>query len=228
LLNGTARHTSRVSSPHPRCLSDRLAGRLGATHRLAAEHARGHARIAGLQPRAPAAQRPVRRLLFSTKGREHLYAGRTGITARTRRAGGKPGTSFRTRFDQHTRAGSSPASAPFAMRLARAQATERDIVVPPAGWWKVRDEHVAFNRLFTEKKSWITDELQDARRRPRQRSPGDPLACRRGLRCMHAEDAPQRLLALVAEDRRRALRAGRFSNCYRAVEITLRLPAQDR
>jgi hypothetical protein len=91
---------------------------------------------------------------------KHLYVGRTGITARTRKAATKPGTSFRTRFDQHTRAGSSPASAPFALRLAHAKAAKRGIAKPPGDWWKRREEHADFDGVFTQKKLWIGDELQ--------------------------------------------------------------------
>jgi len=68
---------------------------------------------------------------FSDQGRP-LYVGRTGITARTRRAGGTPATSFRSRFDQHTQERRPPGSAPFAMRLAVEEAERRGM---PSSWW---------------------------------------------------------------------------------------------
>ncbi len=60
--------------------------------------------------------------LFSD-GETPLYVGRTGITARARAAGKDPQTSFLHRWNQHTAFGSSPNSAPFAMKLARELAT---------------------------------------------------------------------------------------------------------
>ncbi len=152
----------------PRCLHDRLAGHMGATHRP------GSQMLEGL-PASPvydrAQDRPTNRrgvYLFSTKGASAPLRRTHGITARTRRAGRQAGHELPHALDQHTRAGSSPTSAPFAMWLARAQATERDIVVPPVGLWKARDEHSRIKVFVTERRSWIADELQDARRRPRR------------------------------------------------------------
>jgi hypothetical protein len=106
--------------------------------------------------RPPAGQRGV--YLFS-EGDNHLYVGRTGITARTRKAGTAPTTSFRVRFDQHTQAGQSPGSAPFAMRLALADARDEGIAAPPSGWWKHKANYQEFNGLFLDAKRRIGDEM---------------------------------------------------------------------
>jgi hypothetical protein len=71
--------------------------------------------------------------LFTDAG-EHLYVGRTGITARSRAKGGIPITSFRHRFDQHTQLGRPPGASSFANRLMLERASELNLVVP-AGWW---------------------------------------------------------------------------------------------
>ena len=97
--------------------------------------------------------------LFTENGR-HLYVGRTGITTRTRRAGTEPRTSFRMRFDQHTQAGNPPWSASFAMRLARIDAREAAVEIPPGGWWPTKDHHPDFNQLFTAAKLRVGDEME--------------------------------------------------------------------
>lgn len=74
--------------------------------------------------------------LFSDAG-QHLYVGRTGITARSRAKGGAPITSFRHRFDQHTQPGRPPGASSFANRLMLERAAELKVVVP-ANWWPDR------------------------------------------------------------------------------------------
>jgi len=106
--------------------------------------------------RPPHTQRGV--YLFSEHGRD-LYVGRTGITARRRRAGTPPSTSFRARFDQHTQAGRPPGTAPFAMRLAREAAEERRIDVP-INWWKNRDENPDLLSLFLSAKERIAETME--------------------------------------------------------------------
>ena len=106
--------------------------------------------------RPPADQRGV--YLFTEAGR-HLYVGRTGITTRTRRAGTTPSTSFRARFDQHTQDGRPPWSAPFAMRMAREQAREVGIEVPP-NWWTARADRPDVLELFTTAKRRIADGME--------------------------------------------------------------------
>jgi hypothetical protein len=88
----------------------------------------------GYESRPPADQRGV--YLFSEAG-EHLYVGRTGITARSRASGRPPITSFRHRFDQHTQMGRPPAAAALAHRLTRQTAEERGVPITPK-WWKHR------------------------------------------------------------------------------------------
>ena len=87
-----------------------------------------------VEARPPAAQRGV--YLFSEAG-QHLYVGRTGITARSRAQGGAPITSFRHRFDQHTQPGRPPGASSFANRLMLKRAAELDVVVP-GDWWSDR------------------------------------------------------------------------------------------
>jgi hypothetical protein len=107
-----------------------------------------------------------------TQGNDDLYVGRTGITARTRRSGGRPSTSFLARFKQHTLPGSPPASAPFALRLALATAIDRGVEVPSSPgsreWFKAyrhglklgeASEHHAFGELFQEHKDLIADDM---------------------------------------------------------------------
>lgn len=87
------------------------------------------------ESRPPADQRGI--YLFS-EASEHLYVGRTGITARLRARGGIPITSFRHRFDQHTQPARPPSASSFARRLMLERAAELDLVVP-AGWWADRE-----------------------------------------------------------------------------------------
>jgi hypothetical protein len=108
------------------------------------------------QNRPPAGQRGV--YLFSEDG-QHLYVGRTGITARTRRTGKEPSTGFRTRFDQHTQDGRPPWSAPFAMRLARDHAVRRNVHVP-ADWWRAREDHPEVLAMFLAAKRRIADTME--------------------------------------------------------------------
>jgi hypothetical protein len=84
--------------------------------------------------RPPQEQRGI--YLFSEAG-QHLYVGRTGITARSRARGGAPITSFRHRFDQHTQPGRPPGASSFANRLMLERAAELDVVVA-ADWWADR------------------------------------------------------------------------------------------
>lgn len=86
--------------------------------------------------RPPRDQRGV--YLFSEAG-QHLYVGRTGITARSRAKGGEPITSFRHRFDQHVQPGRPPGASSFANRLMLERATQLDLVVP-GNWWADRHE----------------------------------------------------------------------------------------
>lgn len=87
-----------------------------------------------VESRPPQDQRGI--YLFSKRG-QHLYVGRTGITARSRAQGGTPITSFRHRFDQHTQPGRPPGASSFANRLMLERAAELDVVVP-GDWWAER------------------------------------------------------------------------------------------
>lgn len=115
-----------------------------------------HSEVFDRRHRPSAEQRGI--YLFSEEG-DDLYVGRTGITARTRRAGTAPSTSFRSRFDQHTQDGQPPWSAPFAMRLARAEAAQRDIPVP-GDWWSNRKDHLELLELFRAAKHRIADHME--------------------------------------------------------------------
>lgn len=84
--------------------------------------------------RPPKDQRGI--YLFSEAG-QYLYAGRTGITARSRAKGGEPITSFRHRFDQHVQPGRPPGASSFAHRLMLERATQLDLIVP-SNWWADR------------------------------------------------------------------------------------------
>jgi hypothetical protein len=86
------------------------------------------------QTRPPQGQRGI--YLFSEAG-QHLYVGRTGITARSRAKGGAPITSFRHRFDQHTQPGRPPGASSFANRLMLERAAQLDLGVPD-DWWADR------------------------------------------------------------------------------------------
>ena len=87
-----------------------------------------------LEYRPPRDRRGI--YLFSEAG-QHLYVGRTGITARSRAKGGEPITSFRHRFDQHTQAGRPPGASSFANRLMLERAAELELVMP-GDWWADR------------------------------------------------------------------------------------------
>jgi hypothetical protein len=108
--------------------------------------------------------------LFST-GSDHLYVGRTGISARSRKAKKDPSTSFSMRWSQHTDWGSPPQSAPFAMKLARDLAEHFDVPQPAdlkkmgviektADWWNLRKQDPPdFYLVFQEAKRFIRNEL---------------------------------------------------------------------
>jgi hypothetical protein len=89
--------------------------------------------------RPPADQRGI--YLFSEAG-EHLYVGRTGITAQSRARGGAPITSFRHRFDQHIQMGRPPGASSFAKRLMLERAAQLGTAVPD-GWWDDRETATA-------------------------------------------------------------------------------------
>lgn len=107
--------------------------------------------------------------LFS-EGERRLYVGRTGITARARAAGKDPQTSFLYRWNQHTAFGSSPNSAPFAMKLARELAACFDLEGPRElketfelkrtdEWWSLRTmpEPPDFYLAFQGAKSFVSE-----------------------------------------------------------------------
>lgn len=109
--------------------------------------------------------------LFS-EGAQHLYVGRTGITARSRGAGKEPSTSFFNRWDQHTSRNSPPNSAPFANKLARDLAQAFDLEGPAelkkrfdlmrtADWWRLRkaEEPPDYYPVFQEAKRFIREGL---------------------------------------------------------------------
>lgn len=92
--------------------------------------------------------------LFS-HGDEHLYVGRTSITARARAAGRLESRSFATRYSEHINDGSPPGSAPFAARIARerARADGHNELPADRDWWKQRKlpedgRHAAANSLI--------------------------------------------------------------------------------
>jgi hypothetical protein len=87
--------------------------------------------------------------LFSEAG-EHLYVGRTGITARSRARGGVPITSFRHRFDQHTQPGRPPGASSFAKRLMLEDAAQLGLAVPD-GWWDDRKTVTATSMTCTSR-----------------------------------------------------------------------------
>jgi hypothetical protein len=84
--------------------------------------------------RPPRDQRGI--YLFSEAG-QHLYVGRTGITARSRAQSSEPVTSFRQRFDQHIQPGSPPGASSFAHRLTHERAIQLELAVP-GNWWADR------------------------------------------------------------------------------------------
>jgi hypothetical protein len=109
--------------------------------------------------------------LFS-EGAEHLYVGRTSITARSRAAGKEPNTNFFNRWHQHSNPNSPPNSAPFANKLARelAQAfemeeprelKERFGLVRTADWWGLRQTEAPpeYYLAFQEAKRFIRRQL---------------------------------------------------------------------
>lgn len=109
--------------------------------------------------------------LFSDET-EDLYVGRTGVTARSRILGKLPSTSFAVRWNQHTSPGSSPNSAPFAMKLAHELAACFNVMVPSdlkqAGkigktgeWWSLRKQPTPpdFYLAFQEAKRFIREDL---------------------------------------------------------------------
>jgi hypothetical protein len=92
--------------------------------------------VYGLEQRPPGDRRGV--YLFS-EADQHLYVGRTSVTARSRAGGLPPTTSFRRRYDQHTQFATPPGAAPLANRLTREAAEAREIDIP-TGWWDIRDD----------------------------------------------------------------------------------------
>jgi hypothetical protein len=109
--------------------------------------------------------------LFS-QGTEHLYVGRTGITARSRAIGKEPSTNFFNRWDPHTNPNSPPNSAPFANKLAcelaqafnlemPAQLKERFGLARTADWWRLRiaQEPPDYYLAFEEAKRFIRKQL---------------------------------------------------------------------
>jgi len=109
--------------------------------------------------------------LFSD-GAKDLYVGRTGTSARSRKAGKEPSTSFVARWRQHTGASSPPHSAPFAMKIARELAEQFGVAGPvelkeagrtkrTADWWGLRksEEPPDFYFLFQAAKHFIGEEL---------------------------------------------------------------------
>ena len=109
--------------------------------------------------------------LFSD-GEEYLYVGRTGVTARSRKAEKEPSTSFTARWKQHTGFSSPPHSAPFAMKLARDVAEQFGVAQPQdlkdagviertADWWGLRKGETPpdFYLLLQEAKRFIAEDL---------------------------------------------------------------------
>jgi hypothetical protein len=109
--------------------------------------------------------------LFSDAA-EHLYVGRTGVTARSRKLGKAPSTGFAVRWKQHTSPSSPPNSAPFAMKLAHELAANLDLMTPTdlkqakliektAEWWSLRNSPSPpdFYLAFQEAKRFIREEL---------------------------------------------------------------------
>lgn len=108
--------------------------------------------VYGDADRPPADRRGL--YLFTESGR-HLYVGRTGITALARAGAHTSRTSFRSRFNAHTRPGTPPGTAPFANRLMRERAHELGVPVV-GGWWKRRHtDGTQLLQLFTEAKERI-------------------------------------------------------------------------
>lgn len=99
--------------------------------------------------------RNQRGIYLFTDGGQHLYVGRTGITARARAGTTESNTSFRARFDNHTQRGTRPGTAPFANRLMRERATEGGIEIPHEWWTKREAEGAEIFGLFCEAKKRI-------------------------------------------------------------------------
>lgn len=110
--------------------------------------------------------------LFS-KGDEHHYVGRTGITTRSRKAEKEPSTSFTARWDQHTMSTSPPNAATFALKMAKERALEHGVMLPAelkaagitkktAEWWCLRESQNPpdFVEIFQEAKRFIREELE--------------------------------------------------------------------
>lgn len=106
--------------------------------------------------------------LFSEGAADHLYVGRTGVTARSRVAGREPSTNFFKRWDQHTNPSSPPNSAPFASKLAHELALAFDVddskalklrfsLERTSDWWKLRkaEEPPDLYLAFQEAKRFI-------------------------------------------------------------------------
>lgn len=115
---------------------------------------------------------PDRGIYLFSDETEYLYVGRTGITARSRKLGASPSTSFARRWRQHTDFGSSPDSAPFAMKLAHELSTHFDVMTPrdlkqakvtekTGEWWSLRNgpSPPDFYLAFQEAKRFIREEL---------------------------------------------------------------------
>lgn len=87
--------------------------------------------------RPPKDQRGI--YLFSQND-DHLYVGRTSITARARAAGNLVGRSFAQRYSEHTADGRPPGTAAFAARVARqrAAADGHEDLPPNDTWWPQR------------------------------------------------------------------------------------------
>lgn len=93
--------------------------------------------IFGPDHRPPNDERGIYLLSY---GDEHLYVGRTSITARARAADRLEAGSFAQRYSEHINAGSRPGTAPLAARIARERARAEGYDSLPAGdvWWSQR------------------------------------------------------------------------------------------
>lgn len=99
--------------------------------------------------------RDTRGIYLFSEGAEHLYVGRTGITARARAGETGSTTSFRARFDNHTQRGAPPGTAPFANRLMRERASELDLEIPKKWWDRRNTEGAEVFELFCAAKKRI-------------------------------------------------------------------------
>jgi hypothetical protein len=148
---------------------------------------------AGCRP--PQDQRGI--YLFS-EGSQHLYVGRTGITAHSRAKGGAPITSFRHRFDQHTQPGRPPGASSFANRLMLERAAECDLVVPGDWWARSEDDGLGDLRPVQGIEDPNRPGHAVPRRAVRGRHQRHPVYGRRGLRACASEDDLQRSFDLVS------------------------------